>query len=447
MIERTLLKDLKEWMKRPNRKPLVLRGARQVGKTTLINEFARSFDSYIYLDLEIKQQQQIFSKSKNFNELLENIFFISGTEKNTGKTLIFIDEIQNSPEAIQYLRYFFEIAKNLFVIAAGSLLESTFNRNISFPVGRVEFLALRPCSFMEYLYALKNDKAVDIIKTYSKISEPIHNELISLFKHYTLIGGMPKVVAQYATTKDTVSLNRIYQSLLMGFTDDVEKYALNKSEVQYIRHILKNGFAYTGQRIKFERFGGSDYRSREMGEAFRTLEKTMLMELIYPVSSAKLPIQPNFRKSPRLQWVDTGLVNYAAGIQHEIYNAEQISDAWNGTIAEHIVGQEMFASVTDVISKKHFWTREEKNSSAEIDYIYPFQGLVIPIEVKSGDTGKLRSLHLFMDACKHKTAARIWQGRYHVDNLKTKNGKSFKLINVPFYLISQLDSILSKNIN
>jgi hypothetical protein len=226
----------------------------------------------------------------------------------------------------------------------------------------------------------------------------------------------------------------------------VEKYAQNKSEVQYIRHIIKSGFAYTGQRIKFEKFGGSEYRSREMGEAFRSLEKTMLLELIYPVTSVKLPIQPNYRKSPRLNWVDTGLVNYAAGIQHEVFNAEQISEAWNGVIAEHIAGQEIFASVTDVLSKKHFWTREERNSTAEVDFIYPFEGLIIPVEVKSGESGKLRSLHLFVDASKHKIAVRIWQGKYQVNNLKTINGKSFKLINVPFYLISQLEQIIKKNI-
>lgn len=445
MLERLLLQDLSNWSKSLKHKPLVLRGARQVGKTTLVKEFARSFDTFIYLNLEILEQRQVFKKSKNFKELLDAIFFISDKSRSSGKTLLFIDEIQNSPEAIQYLRYFYEDAPELFVIAAGSLLESMISRNIPFPVGRVDYLAVRPCSFMEYLHAIKEVKAADLIKAHN-IPDYAHDKLVALFRNYTLIGGMPEVVSQYAATGDLVSLNPIFQSLIAGFRDDVEKYAQNKSEVQYIRHIIKSGFAYTGQRIKFEKFGGSEYRSREMGEAFRSLEKTMLLELIYPVTSVKLPIQPNYRKSPRLNWVDTGLVNYAAGIQHEVFNAEQISEAWNGVIAEHIAGQEIFASVTDVLSKKHFWTREERNSTAEVDFIYPFEGLIIPVEVKSGESGKLRSLHLFVDASKHKIAVRIWQGKYQVNNLKTINGKSFKLINVPFYLISQLEQIIKKNI-
>ncbi len=443
MFDRLIISSLKTWADSSPCKPLVLRGARQVGKTTLVKEFAKEFSVFIHLNLEKEEQRRIFSSGKNFPELLDAIFYLSGKERNKGKTLIFIDEIQNSPEAIGYLRYFYEEAPELFVIAAGSLLESMLNRNISFPVGRVDYMALRPCSFLEFIGALGEQVSAEMI-TSGAVPGFAHEKLKSLFHRYALIGGMPEIVAVYAATGDLIRLKKTYQSLLAGFSDDVEKYASNNAMIHYIRHIFKTGFSFAGQRIKFANFGVSDYRSREMGEAFRTLEKTMLLELIYPASSVSIPILSNYRKSPRLQWVDTGLVNYAAGVQHEIFTSPSIMTAWKGIIAEHITGQELLAYDNDVLSKRHFWTREEKNSMAEIDFIFNYNGIIIPVEVKSGDTGRLRSLHLFMDAASHKIAVRICQEKFAVIDLKTIKGKPFRLISIPFYQISQISQILDK---
>jgi uncharacterized protein len=443
MFKRQLINDLVVWSKKADRKPLVLRGARQVGKTTLVLDFAKKFKQFIHLNLENKQEKDLFESAESFEALVDSIFFISRKLKNVSPTLLFIDEIQNSGEAIKSLRYFFEKCPEIHVIAAGSLLETTLNNEISFPVGRVEFLPVRPFSFCEYLVAIGESRLLDTIIE-NNINDFYHGILSAHFQDYTVIGGMPEVVQKYVNTKDLVSLESIYQSLIAGYNDDVEKYATTSSGVNYIRHIIRTGMNYAGQRIKFEKFGESDYRSREMGESFRLLEKTMLIELVYPVSQAVFPLLPNLKKSPRLYWLDIGLVNFATGTQYEVFSAHDISAAWRGISAEIVVGQELLAYETSILGKRYFWTRESKNAVAEIDFLYAFKGKLIPIEVKSGEKGTLKSLHAYMDLAPHSVAIRIWNKKMISDEITLPSGKTYTLLSIPYYLISRLDDILMK---
>ena len=441
MFKRQLDSALEQWSKSKNRKPLVLRGARQVGKTTLVKVFAKSFDKFIHLNLEFSEHRKLFESNYSFKELINAIFYLSNNVRDQKSTLIFIDEIQNSPEAVASLRYFYEETPELYVIAAGSLLESLIDRKISFPVGRVEYLTVRPCSFLEYLNAINDTISTEIL-TQEKIPEFAHDKLLGHFNQYSLIGGMPEVVARYSESNDLVAINKIYVSLLTSYSDDVEKYAKNTSMAHHIRHIINVGMSYAEQRIRFERFGSSDYRSREMGEAFRTLEKAMLIELTYPTISSTIPTIPDLKKSPRLSWFDTGLVNFAAGVQKEVFGAKDISNVWRGVVAEHIIGQELLALDSSVLAKKAFWVREAKNSNAEIDFIYQFDGNIVPIEVKSGEGSRLRSLHLFMDTVPHNIAVRVWSSSFLVDQITINSGKTIKLINIPFYLVHKLPLIL-----
>lgn len=443
MFKRQLINDLVVWSKKADRKPLVLRGARQVGKTTLVLDFAKKFKQFIHLNLENKQEKDLFESAESFESLVDSIFFISRKLKNVSPTLLFIDEIQNSGEAIKSLRYFFEKCPEIHVIAAGSLLETTLNNEISFPVGRVEFLPVRPFSFCEYLVAIGESRLLDTIIE-NNINDFYHGILSAHFQDYTVIGGMPEVVQKYVNTKDLVSLESIYQSLIAGYNDDVEKYATTSSGVNYIRHIIRTGMNYAGQRIKFEKFGESDYRSREMGESFRLLEKTMLIELVYPVSQTVFPLLPNLKKSPRLYWLDIGLVNFATGTQYEVFSAHDISAAWRGISAEIVVGQELLAYETSILGKRYFWTRESKNAVAEIDFLYAFKGKLIPIEVKSGEKGTLKSLHAYMDLAPHSVAIRIWNKKMISDEITLPSGKTYTLLSIPYYLISRLDDILMK---
>jgi len=442
MFNRTVIDQLEIWAANPGHKPLVLRGARQVGKTSVVNLFAKKFDKYIYLNLDRPEDLALFGPDYPFQDLVDVIFFTKGVEKKAGKTLLFIDEIQNSSKAVNLLRYFYEDTPELFVIAAGSLLESLIDNQISFPVGRVEYLAIHPCSFEEFLIATGENQAQAILQQ-NLVPEYAHDKLMKLFQQYTIIGGMPEIVNNYAENRDLTTLKTLYDGLMVSYFDDVEKYAHNASMVNVIRYIIGNAFHFAGERITFEGFGNSNFRSREMGNAFRVLEKTMIIQLIYPVVNSGLPMEIKNR-TPKLQLLDTGLVNFKAGIQGELLGSRNIEDAYRGKIAEHITGQELFSVENSVLAKLNYWVRDSRNSQAEVDFVISYNGLLIPIEVKSGLSGKLRSLHRFIDEAPHSWAVRVYSGKLSIENATTPTGKAFTLINIPFYLAGRLAKVLTE---
>ena len=443
MFNRTAIKYLRQWAEKQERKPLVLRGARQVGKTTLVELFAKEFDTYIYLNLEEKETAELFAADYSFEDLLAGIFFKSNVcqEKNK-RTLIFIDEIQNEPKAVQVLRYFYEKRPDLYVIAAGSLLESLMDRHISFPVGRVEYMALHPCTFEEFLIAMGLMELADGVSQL-QVPKSLHAHTMELFKKYMIVGGLPEAVANYAQYEDFVRLNGVFNSLLSGYRDDVEKYASKPREQDAIRYILNYGWTFAGHRIQFAKFTSSSFKSTDVSNAFRTLEKTLLLELVYPQTSASFPILPDLKKSPRLLWLDTGLVNYVAGMQEELLFCTDSDELWNGDIAEHIVAQELLGASVLFGDKRMFWIRDAKNSQAEVDFLIRYKSHLLPIEVKTGNNSKLKSLHLFMEESKEKVALRLWNGPMTSDVITKQNGDVFTLYNIPLYYAGYLNEFLA----
>lgn len=441
MFKREIIVRLEQWMNDSWRKPLILRGARQVGKTTVVNEFGRQFENYLSVNLEKKEAASLFELNIPLKDLLPLLFAHCGKIRREGKTLIFIDEIQNSAKAIALLRYFYEELPEIYVIAAGSLLENLVDVHLSFPVGRVQYLALRPCSFREFLGAIGENALLTILDK-PELTVAFHDRLMGLFNVYTLIGGMPEVVQLYAERKDILSLETVYETLLQGYRDDVEKYANGRHLPEVIRFILKEGWHKAAQTITLGGFAGSSYNAREVGEAFRLLEKAMLLELVYPTTATEVPATPELKRMPKLIWLDTGLVNYAAQVQKEVLGAKDIMDAWRGMIAEQIVAQELLTLTDKVSQKRNFWVRGKNESSAEVDFIWVQDSMVYPIEVKSGHNAHLRSLHSFMDRSSQTVGIRVWSQPYAVDEVKTINGKEFKLINLPFYLVGKLDAVL-----
>ncbi|MDR2473641.1 MAG: AAA family ATPase [Tannerella sp.] len=447
MFERNIIKELEQWAVRNNRKPLILRGSRQVGKTSLVDEFGKKFEIYIKINLENAEYIKLFDDYVNMETLLTGIFLTKEISRRNVPTLIFIDEIQYSSRAVMLLRYFYEDYPDIHVIAAGSLLESMLCKNISFPVGRVEYLAVRPCNFCEFLGAMGRTELEKVVREFSVPQGlAIHSIIMDLFNTFSLIGGMPEIVANYADNKDIVGLNRIYESLLTSYRDDVEKYAEKNTMSQVIRYILKNGWKYAAQRVTLGGFAESLYKAREMGEAFRTLEKTFVLELCYPTTDCCVPVTQDLKRSPKLLWLDCGLVNYAAKLQKEVFGTKDILDAYRGKIAEQIVAQELLALDSRVSNVRNFWVREKNTSQAEIDFVLQFDGKVIPVEVKSGHNAHLKSLHLFMNETPHDIAVRVWSQPFSVDKVKTQAGKEFNLINLPFYYLGILEKILEQYI-
>ncbi len=447
MYKRKLTAELNRWKIDSGRKPLIIRGARQVGKTSLVKMFSTGFDFFIHLNLDKNEDQQIFEKNDKLTTILQVLYLKENISPGIdSKVLIFIDEIQNSPKAIKLLRYFYEEAPHLYVIAAGSLLESILDSQISFPVGRVEYLILRPFSFEEYLEAKQEIAALDL---YNKpyFPEYGHKKLLDLFVEYCLIGGMPEVVKHYIGHQNLVAVGRIFENLITTYSDDVEKYARNEGQRKVIRHIIHNAIMLAGDRIKFEGFASSNYKSKDIGEGFRILEKTFFLSLVYPTTNTLLPLIENRRKSPKLHILDTGILNYFAGIQLMILNNELIDTVFEGKIAEHIVGQELLSLKSNVLAGNHFWIKEKKQSNAEVDFILVINNLLIPIEVKLGKTGRLRSLMEYIDLCPHNYGVRIYSGELRIEKVCTLKGKEFILMNLPFYLTGKAPEYIRSLIN
>lgn len=445
MIHRQLLHDLQQWSEKANRKPLVLRGARQVGKTTLVDEFSKQFDVYIKLNLEQSADAFIFSKSDNIKEIFQYLCLQKKVfADKTKRVLLFIDEIQNEPKAVGLLRYFYEEMPWLHIIAAGSRLQTLIKQRVSFPVGRVEYLSLRPCSFLEYLNAIGEEMLADMIRNIN-VSSLYHECLLSHFNRYTLIGGMPEALADYAQYADITHLSPIYRSLLDGYNEDVEKYAKNENQVRVIRHLLTHGWAEAGQTITFNRFGGSNYTSKEVHEALEVMQKAFLINLDYPVTAVKAPAMPALTRQPKLIWVDSGIMNFSVDIQTEYLQNSSLLDVWKGHAAEQIVAQELRVVLDrNYRNEQYYWLRDKKGATAEVDFVWQCNSEIIPIEVKSGTNAHLRSIHSFMSQIDAPDIAiRIWPGEYSIDDLVSPTGHEFKLINLPFYYVGILDKIIS----
>lgn len=440
MFRRKILDKLEAWKQDEKHKPLILRGARQVGKTTVVNDFGNQFDNYLYFNLERSQNIKLFEMEIPLDDLVNMLYSSLGKVKKQGSTLIFIDEIQNSPKTIALLRYFYEQRPDLYIIAAGSLLENLIDVKVSFPVGRVQYLALRPCSFYEFLGAVGKRNLLAVLAQKAEYSSAFHDELMCLFNQYAIIGGMPEAVQKYAEGHDILALDDIYETLVQSYKDDSEKYVRGNKLTDVVRFILSYGWAFSGETITLGNFAHSGYRSREVGEAFRLLEKAMLLELTYPVSSTQLPIIPETKRMPKLIWFDTGLVNYQAGIRREMVGSTEMVDSWRGHIAEQITAQELLALEDRVGQHRAFWAKP--NNGAEVDFVVSYNAKLYPIEVKSGTNAHLRSLQVFMDNANVHLAIRIWSKPFSVDTVQTPKGKTYSLVNLPFYLIGNLYRIL-----
>ena len=434
VLYRKSIERLREWKISTNRKPLIIRGARQVGKTTLVREFAKEFDNFIELNLEKERERDLFNID-DINKILNAAYLLKGQKTNGGSTLLFIDEIQESPKAIQNLRYFYEEHPDIYLVAAGSLLEFALQKVPNFPVGRVNYLYLHPLSFEEYLYSLGNIPAVEALNTIP-LPSYAYSSLLNLFHDYIVIGGMPEIVAQYITTKNISNLSPVYSSLWQSFRDDAEKYSSNDTERRIIRHVLETA-PFETDRIKFEGFGKSNYRSREVGEVMRALDLAGIVRLIYPSTSLEPPIIADLRKRPRLQFLDTGLLNNSILIQGDLLNVEDLNAFHRRKIAQQIVTQELITTNYDNRYEPHFWVREEKDSTAEVDLLYQYGKYIIPIEVKSGKQGRLRSLHQFVDRANHPFALRLYAGEFRVEKAKTPSGTPYILANIPYFLSSK----------
>ncbi|NOX86746.1 MAG: AAA family ATPase, partial [Chlorobi bacterium] len=412
-------------------------------KTTLVEQFARkNYKHYLLLNLEKPEARFYFDEYDNVKTILESLFLkYNITTEEINDTLLFLDEIQESPRAIQLLRYFYEDFPGLHVIAAGSLLEFAMKKVKSFPVGRIEYLYMHPLNFVEFLEAFHHSEFLKQLNNIP-IKPFAHSGLLGMFNRYAIIGGMPEILSTYLKNENIADLPKVYESIWGTYQNDVEKYASNETERKVIKHIISTAHLYLDKRIRFQNFGRSNYRSREVSEAFQSLDQAKIIRLIYPTTDVEVPLIPDLRKSPRLQFLDTGILNYINGIQTDMLPVNDLSPIYKGNLVAHIITQELISLNTMNDRKPNFWVREKKQSSAEVDLVFSYGDKVIPIEIKSGKTGTLKSLHQFVEQAPHPYAVRMYAGKFSIERTKTPGGMPFLLMNLPYYLGTKIPEYL-----
>lgn len=394
IMKRHIFTALKDWMLKSRRKPLLLRGARQVGKTWLVERLAQQeFKYFVKIDFEENSQLiSLFEGALNPQKICSELELRTGINIIEGKTLLFFDEIQICPRAIMALRYFYEQMPDLHVIAAGSLLEFIFSE-ISFPVGRIQSLEVNPMNFSEFLLAMNYKKAANICNDpIVEVSESTHEFLIEQLRNYWLVGGMPECIKEYVNTKSIKMAAEVQDEICKTYQWDFNKYK-PKTDINCLNTVFMGIAASVGQQIKYTSLA-KDFTIPTIKKAYKNLSLARITQKIKSVSSPGIPLEIHASdKKFKNLFLDIGLMNRVMGIDYnETLNHKNLLAIYRGQLAEQFVGQE-FNTATN--RQLYYWARDAKNSNAEIDYLLLRDGEFYPIEIKDGPSGKLRSLHLY----------------------------------------------------
>lgn len=452
-MERTTLNYLQDWLTSADRKPLVVRGARQVGKTWLIRHFAKTCKKQlIELNLEKQPSHASLFNTNNPQQTLISLEAAYNQKIDPQRCILFLDEIQTAPQLFSKLRWFAEDLPQLPVIAAGSLLEFVLaEHSFSMPVGRISYLHLEPLSFEEFLLA--NDKKFlrDYLATYDLSTDlpiALHDQLTTLFKEYLLIGGLPAATASWVTEHSLSKVNQIHHDLLATYRDDFAKYK-GRIAIERLDETMMAIPKMLGQKFIFSRINPLIH-AETIKQILTLLGKARICHRVRSSSANGIPLAAEIKeKSFKEIFLDTGLCCAALGLSlNQISAANEIIFINHGGIAEQMVGQ-MLRTIDPpyVEPALYYWQREEKGSNAEIDYVIQHGNKVIPIEVKAGSTGGLKSLHLFMGLKKSPLAVRINSGLPSKTNVNIKDhaGKAihYLLLSIPFYLAGQIHRLLN----
>jgi predicted AAA+ superfamily ATPase len=400
-MRRTIEKRLCEWKGSKNRKPLVIRGARQVGKTYTVNRFGREeFADFFVFDFErTRSLHRVFRGDLDPTRILSELEIEAGKPIVPSKTLVFFDEIQACPEAISSLRYFYEELPQLHIIAAGSLLELALG-DVSFPVGRVEFEWMRPLSFAEFLEGTGKGLLADKLPRFAEkieISEAVHAKLIEQLRLYFLVGGMPEAVSRYAETGSFHETADVHRALVLAYLQSFAKYN-KRANIAVLENLLEQIPRQVGLQLKYQKLEPGRH-TETIKTALRILERSLLVTRVRSSPAQGLPLSAGSRaKVFKAVFVDIGLMQHLSGVDiRDILHEKDILNVYRGALAEQFVGQELLASGSGSENDKlYYWSRAQRGSSAEVDYLLVRQGQIHPIEVKAGQRGTLKSLALFL---------------------------------------------------
>lgn len=442
-----------KWFIDKNRKPLILRGARQVGKTWLAREFAkRNKLTFVELNFERNPELKSLFESNDPRVVLRNIESYTGSIIKLESSLLFLDEIQDAPEVLSKLRWFYEETPELPVIAAGSLLEIILSdHSFSMPVGRISYMYIEPLSFEEFLLALEEDQLLNFINTLEikslkfigRIPDAIHKKLRDLFNLYCFVGGMPACVVRWIETKTFLDIAHIQEDLLATYRDDFYKYK-GRLDVSRLLSVLNSVPNQLGQKFMYSKTG-SDMQANVAKQILLLFNKAKLSHTVKLSSANAAPLSSEVKdKAFKQIFLDVGLVNRMLSKPFQHTSPHTAKD---GGISEQVVGQ-MLRTLFPLYKEPelYYWQREEQGATAEIDYVIEHKGEIFPVEVKSGSTGSLKSLHYFMYHKNKKLAVRINDDLPSITEvdvrLPTQESVSYTLISIPFYLTAHIPKLL-----
>ncbi|RLC06121.1 MAG: AAA family ATPase [Deltaproteobacteria bacterium] len=453
---RFALDDLKKWRSKPNRKPLIIRGARQVGKTHLVRLFAREMFSHL-VEINFERDPGIASlfstnDPKRISRLIELQFDIPVIP---GDTLLFFDEIQAAPAILASLRYFYEDLPEQHIMAAGSLLEFVFEEpGFSMPVGRIEYMHLGPMQFEEFLMADGKDRLTDWLNDFSPgddMPESVHRRLTGMLKTFLITGGMPEAVSVYLNSGSWQECESAKHALITTFQDDFNKYG-SRVRHQRLQTLFRKIPLIVGQKFKYVNIDRNE-RAGDLAAALNLLCHARVCHRVCHSSCSGVPLGAMAdEKKFKALFLDVGLMSSAAGLNLlDFEKAENMMTVNAGAVCEQFVGQHLLYSLPSYRQPELcYWVREKRNSSAETDYVIAEGTSLIPIEVKAGKSGTLKSLHLFLREKHQSLGVRLNTGLPSVLDTETAlpDGLNipYRLLSLPLCMIGQVRRLIREQL-
>jgi predicted AAA+ superfamily ATPase len=408
---------LREWKNGSERKPLLLRGARQVGKTHAVRELGKSFSNFVEINLETNREaRNIFEKDLNIERIVRQLSELLDTDLEPGTTLLFLDEVQQVPQTVIALRYFYELMPDLHVIAAGSFLDFAIEK-VGAPVGRITQLYMYPLSFFEFLVALGHERWAKAIISQPPIFEQLHEKLIEIVCMYLAIGGMPAAVNAWRKNSISREVKKAHADLLNTYVQDFDTYA-RKRQIKYLSLVFNSATEQLSRKFMYSRI--DDYRKRELEPAIELLEKAGIINRVYKNDGQGIPIGAGVDLSDfKIIFLDVGLTKALLRYDISTWLLNPLETFVNkGELVEAFVGQELLA-YSDPIdrSKLYYWRNVQGDKSAEVDYLIQSRNEIVPIEVKAGGSVRLVSMHRFLESHSRSThGIRFWTEQESAEN-------------------------------
>lgn len=438
----------------PRRKPLVLRGARQVGKSTLVRNHAKQKGLCLNeVNLERHRSLDKIFASLDMTVIRHELEALVGGSITQPNSVLFLDEIQATPHALPVLRYFYEDLPDVPVLAAGSLLEFTLSdHSFSMPVGRIEYHHLGPMTFREFLRAIEPPllKYLDEIDFEHPLTDSAHQKLSKRHRQYLFVGGMPEAVLVFQETGSLEEATAIHRSIVATYEDDFAKYA-RKNELTLLQRVFRLVPRFVGQKVKYTNFS-RESRSRDVKAAIDKLIKARVCLPVHASHCSGVPLHADINeKAYKLLFLDVGLMNHVCGVDWLILQQmDQLRLVNEGAIAEQVVGQHLaYAALGTEKPRPVYWLREGRATNAEVDYVMSRGPHIFPIEVKAGKSGTLRSLHQFVLEKKARVALRLDTNKPSHQTVshqvRTRRGQKtahFHLYSIPLYAAGEMTRLL-----